>query len=168
MPDKLRHLLSLILPFLMVVVLPYWLLTLLLQATPAGKWSRNRMGGAFGRICIIRWRIRPVCLVHQTVCTHRSRHAGALGPDPQPGCQRTLSPRAQSDDLGGGDDAGRIGLVLGLCGHGFLHGHFCADQPHLLHIFRRAGIGETLEEDYRIYKANVPRWIPRSKPWSGE
>jgi protein-S-isoprenylcysteine O-methyltransferase Ste14 len=23
-------------------------------------------------------------------------------------------------------------------------------------------------EDYRVYKRNVPRWIPRLKPWDGE
>ena len=30
------------------------------------------------------------------------------------------------------------------------------------------GLEERFGEDYRVYKANVPRWIPRPRAWSGE
>jgi protein-S-isoprenylcysteine O-methyltransferase Ste14 len=29
------------------------------------------------------------------------------------------------------------------------------------------GLGKRFGEDYRIYKKNVPRWIPRLRPWDG-
>jgi protein-S-isoprenylcysteine O-methyltransferase Ste14 len=30
------------------------------------------------------------------------------------------------------------------------------------------GLEERFGEPYRVYKANVPRWLPRLKPWSGK
>ena len=29
------------------------------------------------------------------------------------------------------------------------------------------GLEKRFGEDYRIYKKNVPRWIPRLRPWDG-
>jgi protein-S-isoprenylcysteine O-methyltransferase Ste14 len=30
------------------------------------------------------------------------------------------------------------------------------------------GLGKRFGEDYHVYKSNVPRWIPRLRPWSGK
>ncbi len=31
--------------------------------------------------------------------------------------------------------------------------------------FEEPGLEKRVGEDYRVYKANVPRWIPRLTPW---
>ena len=33
--------------------------------------------------------------------------------------------------------------------------------------FEEPGLEKRFGEDYRVYKANVPRWIPRMMPWRG-
>ena len=32
-------------------------------------------------------------------------------------------------------------------------------------LIEEKGLEKRFGDDYRIYKANVPRWIPRPKPW---
>ena len=34
-------------------------------------------------------------------------------------------------------------------------------------FFEEPGLERRFGEDYRCYKANVPRWIPRRRPWDG-
>jgi protein-S-isoprenylcysteine O-methyltransferase Ste14 len=34
--------------------------------------------------------------------------------------------------------------------------------------FEEPGLEKRFGEDYRVYKAKVPRWIPRPTPWRGE
>jgi protein-S-isoprenylcysteine O-methyltransferase Ste14 len=34
--------------------------------------------------------------------------------------------------------------------------------------FEEPGLEKRFGEDYRVYKANVPRWLPRPTPWNGE
>jgi protein-S-isoprenylcysteine O-methyltransferase Ste14 len=39
---------------------------------------------------------------------------------------------------------------------------------HIYFIFsEEPGLEKRFGEDYRVYKRNVPRWIPRLKPWDG-
>ena len=34
-------------------------------------------------------------------------------------------------------------------------------------IFEEPDLERRFGEDYRRYKSNVPRWIPRRRPWNG-
>jgi protein-S-isoprenylcysteine O-methyltransferase Ste14 len=35
-----------------------------------------------------------------------------------------------------------------------------------LPLFEEKGLEERFGQDYQEYKANVPRWLPRPRPWS--
>lgn len=40
-------------------------------------------------------------------------------------------------------------------------------QPSLLRVLGGAGLEQRFGQGYLAYKAHVPRWIPRPRPWSG-
>jgi protein-S-isoprenylcysteine O-methyltransferase Ste14 len=35
-------------------------------------------------------------------------------------------------------------------------------------VLEEPGLESRFGDDYRVYKENVPRWIPRIRPWSGD
>lgn len=55
-------------------------------------------------------------------------------------------------------------------GSPWLLGWFCifvAVNMIVIPLAEEPGLAKRFGDDYRLYKQNVPRWIPRMKPWKG-
>src|SRR5262249_42817638 len=106
-------------------------------------------------------RLSAVRLVRQTIRADRSGNAGPLGPDAQTGRRWAVSICPQSNDKRRFHSAAGPGVDLGIVGCGglgFIIFRILSEEP---------GLERRLGDSFRRYKENVPRWIPRSKPWEG-
>jgi protein-S-isoprenylcysteine O-methyltransferase Ste14 len=164
----LRHLLSiLLLPFLVVVVVPAWLLNGVSGATlwstaPSLDWLLRLAGivmlvGGFG---LFGWCVSLFARVGR----------GTLAPwDPT----RTLVVIGPYRYVRNPMISGVAMLLLGealLWGSSRLGLWACAfiSINHLYFVLaEETGLEKRFGESYRQYEAHVPRWIPRLKPWSG-
>ena len=107
-------------------------------------------------------------LIHRTVSLFAAvgRHAGAVGPD-APACRaRPLSTRSQPDDHRRAVGAAREGLVLGSVSILVAGAIFFAVNATYIPLVEERGLIERFGDSYLAYKRNVPRWIPRLRPWS--
>jgi protein-S-isoprenylcysteine O-methyltransferase Ste14 len=170
MLTALRHFLAiLLLPFLVVVVVPYWLLA----TSSAGdtRWDDGslivRLPRAGGIALIIiglalfSWCAGLFAKVGQGTLApwDATRNLVALGP-----YRFVRNPMIS-------------GVALILMGQALLWGSWkiglwtCA-FVFINHIYfllsEEPGLERRFGENYRIYKENVPRWIPRVRPWSGK
>jgi hypothetical protein len=102
------------------------------------------------------------------LCARRSRHAGALGSHPPVGGGGSLSLCPQPMISG---------VTLMLLGQALFWGSWLTAAWASLfvminHIYfvlsEEPGLESRFGEPYRIYKTNVPHWLPRLKPWSGK
>ncbi len=68
------------------------------------------------------------------------------------------------------------GVVTMLVGHALFHGSrvlgiwaatFVAFNHVFFLLFEEPDLEGRFGEDYRRYKAQVPRWIPQRAPWNG-
>jgi protein-S-isoprenylcysteine O-methyltransferase Ste14 len=50
---------------------------------------------------------------------------------------------------------------------GFWAGIFITINHIYFVLSEEPGLEKRFGEPYRVYKANVPRWIPRVRPWTG-
>lgn len=165
----LRHLLAILfLPFLAVVVVPAWLLT----AFAAGdhRWDDSSPTGwlakAAGIGCIIAgfglfsWCVGLFARIGQGTLApwDPTRHLVAAGP-----YRFVRNPMIS-------------GVALMLIGQALLWGSWVVGLwaglffviNHLYFVWsEEPGLEARFGEAYRRYKANVPRWVPRLRPWSG-
>jgi protein-S-isoprenylcysteine O-methyltransferase Ste14 len=44
---------------------------------------------------------------------------------------------------------------------------FCLTNTIYIPLWEEPGLVKRFGDDYRLYKKNVPRWVPRIKPWEG-
>jgi protein-S-isoprenylcysteine O-methyltransferase Ste14 len=168
MTTKPRQALSWLLPFLMVVILPYWLLT----SDPAGdaRWTPGTpvrwIAGVAGALlfaaglALLIWCIRLFGRVGQgTLAPWDPAHKlVASGP-----YRYVRNPMISSVALMLAGEAlfwgsARLGLyliVFVLVNHLYF---ILSEEP---------GLERRFGEPYRDYKAQVPRWIPQLKPWRG-
>ncbi|OGP55363.1 MAG: hypothetical protein A2Y65_08085 [Deltaproteobacteria bacterium RBG_13_52_11] len=167
---KLRHLLSiLLLPFLVVVIVPYWLVNHF--AASDTRWGDGsliawlpRAAGAVSIICglvLFGWCVSLFARVGQ----------GTLAPwDPT----RKLVARGPYRFV---RNPMIIGVALMLIGQALLWGSWVVSiwtcvfvlMNHIYFVLsEEPGLGKRFGEDYRVYKESVPRWIPRLRPWPGE
>ncbi len=165
----LRHLLAiLLLPVLVVVVVPSWLL-----GTPAGdsRWVDTSIGVGPFRVVGAALFVIGLGLFGWCVSLFARVGRGTLAPwDPTRNLvavgpyRYVRNPMISSVALMLLGEAlfwGSTALGLWACGFVGIN--------HLYFVFlEEPGLEQRFGERYRVYKANVPRWIPRPTPWSGE
>jgi protein-S-isoprenylcysteine O-methyltransferase Ste14 len=170
MLTMLRHALSiLLLPFLVVVAMPYWLLTAF--SAIDYRWSDSslilwlpRSVGTFVFIVgfgLFTWCVSLFARVGQ----------GTLAPwDPTRKLVAVGPYRFVRNPMISGVTLMLIGQTL-LWGSWLLSLWACVfvGINHLYFVVsEEPGLERRFGENYRVYKANVPRWLPRLRPWSGE
>ncbi|MBK8900220.1 MAG: isoprenylcysteine carboxylmethyltransferase family protein [Anaerolineaceae bacterium] len=170
MLTMLRHTLSiLLLPFLVAVVMPYWLLTTFTAIDY--RWSDNvlivwlpRLIGAIALTAgflLFSWCVTLFARVGQ----------GTLAPwDPTRNLVAVGPYRFVRNPMISGVAFILIGEAL-LWGS-WLVGLWASLFIGLNHLYfvvsEEPGLEKRFGEPYRHYKAHVPRWIPRLRPWSGQ
>jgi protein-S-isoprenylcysteine O-methyltransferase Ste14 len=168
MSIQLRQPLSWLLPFLMVVILPYWLLT----NDPAGdtRWTPGTpvrwIAGAAGVLLfagglgLLVWCIRLFVQEGQGTLApwDPTRRLVASGP-----YQTVRNPMIASVALMIAGEAVFWGsALLGL----YLVVFVLVNHLYFI-LSEEPGLERRFGESYRNYKAHVPRWIPRLKPGRG-
>jgi len=165
----LRHLLAiLLLPFMVVVVIPRWLLrdwalsdTHWAVQTPAELVARVAGAAIFlGGFALFTWCVTLFGRVGDGTLApwDPTRRLVAVGP-----YRYVRNPMI-------------TGVVTMLIGEAVLRGSrvltlwaatFVVFNYVLFLIFEEPDLERRFGEDYRRYKSNVPRWIPRRRPWNG-
>lgn len=166
----LRHALSiLLLPFMVVFGVPYWLLTTF--AANDYRWSDGSLivwlPRSIGGILLI----AGFVLFSWCVSLFARVGRGTLAPwDPTSNLVVVGPYRFVRNPM-------ISGVVLMLFGQAALWGSwlvslwacFFVGVNHIYFvILEEPGLERRFGENYRVYKAHVPRWIPRLRPWSGE
>lgn len=164
----LRHLVSiLLLPCTVVVVVPYTLLHRAAKvALPGGRavatWAQASVGAALflGGFMLFAW----------TVGLFARRGRGTLAPwDPTKQLVATGPYRHVRNPM-------ISGVLLMLVGEAVFWGSRSIATWALVflivnHVYfivsEEPGLEQRFGEPYRTYKAQVPRWVPRLRPWHG-
>src|SRR4030042_3100205 len=158
---KLRHLLSsLLLPFVVVVIIPYWLLTTF--AASDTRWGNG---------LLIAWLLRSVgtvsIIVGLVLFSWCVSLFGRVG-------QGTLAPWDPTHNLVAKGpyrfvrNPMIIGVALMLIGQALLWGSWVVGIWACVFVFinhvyfllsEEPGLERRFGEDYRVYKTNVPSWV---------
>jgi protein-S-isoprenylcysteine O-methyltransferase Ste14 len=167
---KLRHVLSILfLPFLVVVIVPFWLLNIFVFYDT--RWTNGlliawllRVAGAVSVICglaLFSWCVSLFARIGQ----------GTLAPwDPTHNLVAIGPYRFVRNPM-------IIGVALMLVGQALFWGSWLVGSWACLfaminHIYfvlsEEPGLAKRFGGAYRVYKANVPRWVPRMSWWSGK
>lgn len=169
MSTMLRHLMSiLLLPFVVVVIVPTRLLNSVgTGAARAGEASPLVWLSRFVGIVLL---VVGFGLFSWCVSLFARVGRGTLAPwDPTRrlvvvGPYRTV----RNPMIGGvafmlsGEAALWSSWALGLWACIFV----CINHAYFL-LFEEPGLEKRFGESYRVYRAHVPRWLPRPRPWSG-
>ncbi|MFL5450235.1 MAG: methyltransferase family protein [Gemmatimonadales bacterium] len=164
----LRHLLSvLLLPFVVVVVVPYALLDgavghLELNTASPCLVLRMIIGAALllGGFGFFAWCVRLFASIGRGTLApwDPTRHLVAVGP-----YRHVRNPMIS-------------GVALMLLGEALISGYKAVGAwvggvlliNHFYFLLvEEPGLERRFGEAYRVYKAHVPRWIPRARPWTG-
>jgi protein-S-isoprenylcysteine O-methyltransferase Ste14 len=166
----LRHALSiLLLPLLAAAVVPCWLITTFASSdyrwsdTSPMAWLPRSIGAIFfiAGFVLFSWCVSLFAGVGQGTLAPwaPTRNLVAVGP-----YRFVRNPMIS-------------GVTLMLTGQTLLWGSWLVGLwacvfVGLNHIYfvlsEEPGLERRFGEDYRFYKANVPRWIPRLRPWPGK
>jgi protein-S-isoprenylcysteine O-methyltransferase Ste14 len=166
----LRHLLSIfLLPFMVVVAGPYWLL--MAFATSDHRWSEGAalvwLSRSVGMVvflvgfALFAWCISLFARVGRGTLApwDPTRNLVAVGP-----YRHVRNPMI----------TGVVFMLFGeaLFGESALVGLWTCAFVAINHVYfvlsEERGMEKRFGESYRAYKAKVPRWIPRWRPWPGE
>jgi protein-S-isoprenylcysteine O-methyltransferase Ste14 len=163
----LRHVLSiLLLPFLVVVIVPYGLLTAL--AAGDTRWGDSllvwlpRSAGAVllvAGLALFGWCVGLFARVGR----------GTLAPwDPTRNLVAVGPYRYVRNPMISGVALMLLGqaLLWGSRALGIWTGSFVLINHVYFVLSEEPGLERRFGENYRTYQANVPRWIPRIRPWS--
>jgi protein-S-isoprenylcysteine O-methyltransferase Ste14 len=165
----LRHLLSiLLLPFLVVIVVPHWLLAAF--AATDTRWAGGSplawLGSAAGAVAVL----AGAALVVWCIGLFGTVGQGTLAPwDPTRRLVAVGPYRFVRNPM-------ISGVALLLAGRALLRGSLLVALwgcvfVALNHIYfllsEEPGLERRFGDSYRAYKAHVPRWIPRLRPWAG-
>jgi protein-S-isoprenylcysteine O-methyltransferase Ste14 len=166
----LRHTLSiLLLPCVVVVGVPYWLLTAF--AVNDTRWNSSSPFVEVFQIASIIVLTLGLVLFIWCVSLFAKVGQGTLAPwDPTRKLVAVGPYRLVRNPMISGVTLLLIGQALfwGSWQVGLLACIFICIN-HVYFVFsEEPGLEKRFGESYRLYKANVPRWIPRLRPWSGE
>ncbi len=165
MSTRLRHFVSLLLPILMVVILPYWLLT----SYSAGdtRWQPGSLVQWIARaagvilfaagLALLSWCVRLFMQVGQGTLApwDPTRNLVAAGP-----YQYVRNPMISSVALMIVGEA----LFWGSALLSIYLGVFVLVNHLYFILSEEPGLERRFGEPYRRYKAQVPRWIPKQCP----
>ena len=165
----LRHLLSiLLLPFMAVVVLPAWLRTAF--AASDSRWVEHSPIAWLARFTGVLCIIVGFVLFSWCVSLFVSVGQGTLAPwDPTRNLVAVGPYRYIRNPMISGVALLLIGqaLLWGSWVVGLWAGVFIVINHIYFVLLEEPGLEARFGAPYRLYKANVPRWIPRLRPWSG-
>jgi protein-S-isoprenylcysteine O-methyltransferase Ste14 len=164
----LRHLLSiLLLPFMVVVIVPAWLFN---NAAGDTRWSDAALIGCLLRVAGLALFAMGFGLFSWCVSLFARVGRGTLAPwDPTRNLVAEGPYRYVRNPMISGVVAMLWGeaLLWGSIAVGLWACAFIAINHVYFVLSEEPGLEQRFGESYRIYKANVPRWIPRRRPWSG-
>ena len=166
----LRHLLSiLLLPFTMVVLVPRWLTRA--WAASDTRWADGSLLGWAGRGFGVLVGLVGFALFAWCVALFARVGRGTLAPwDPT----RRLIVVGPYRHVRNPMISGVLGMLLG---QAFVLGSrvvavWCATFVVINQIYfvllEEPGLVARFGEEYRAYRAAVPRWVPRARPWTGD
>ena len=164
---KLRHVLSiLLLPFLVVVIVPYWLLNTFVAYD--ARWGNGSLIGRLPRAAGVVSIIGGLVLFSWCVSLFARVGKGTLAPwDPTSNLVAKGPYRFIRNPM-------IYGVALMLLGQALLWGSWVVGIwacvfVLISHIYfmlsEEPGLEKRFGEVYRVYKTNVPRWVPRLRPW---
>mgnify|MGYP002713166483 CR=1 FL=1 len=165
-----RHLLSiLLLPFVVVVVVPAWLLTAFTASD--SRWANGSLNAVLFRIIGGALIIIGLALFIWCVALFARIGQGTLAPwDPTRNLVAIGPSRFVRNPM-------ISGVALILAGQAIFWGSWVMAIwaglftliNHVYFVFaEEPGLEKRFGEPYHMYKTNVPRWLPRWKPWSGK
>ena len=166
----LRHVMAiLLLPFLVVVVVPYGLLTTF--AAGDTRWGDGSLIVWLPRFAGVVLLVIGLALFSWCVSLFARVGQGTLAPwDPTRNLVAVGPYRFVRNPMISGVALMLIGQAL-LWGS-WMMGIWACVFVFINHIYfvlsEEPGLERRFGENYRIYKANVPRWVPRIWPWSGK
>lgn len=166
----LRHLISiLILPFTMVILVPRWLL----REVPATDaiWASGSAGEWIARVAGAVVFVAGFSLFAWCVSLFAREGKGTLAPwDPTKRMVAVGPYRYVRNPM-------ISGVLAMITGEALFHGSlrlagwvatfFMINCIYFIAL-EEPGLERRFGDDYRRYKAAVPRWIPRLKPWKGD
>jgi protein-S-isoprenylcysteine O-methyltransferase Ste14 len=164
----LRHLLAiLLLPFVMVVVVPRWLV---LGAAGDTRWDVAQPLAWLGRGAGALLFAAGFALFAWCVSLFARVGEGTLAPwDPTRRMVAVGPYRYLRNPMISGVLAMIAGeaLLLGSRALGWWFAAFLAINQVYFVVLEEPGLEARFGAEYRRYKAAVPRWLPRLKPWEG-
>ena len=166
----LRHMLAiLLLPFVAVVIVPFWLL----HNFAAGdtRWGDVSSIVWLPRTAGIGLLVVGFALFSSCVILFGRVGRGTLAPwDPTRNLVAVGPYRFVRNPM-------ISGVAMMLAGEALLWGSwvialwvctFVLINNTYFVLSEEPGLERRFGESYRVYRANVPRWIPRTRPWSGQ
>jgi protein-S-isoprenylcysteine O-methyltransferase Ste14 len=166
----LRHLLSiLLLPFLVVVVVPYWLLTTF--AAGGAYWNDGSLVVLLSRSFGALFFVIGLALFIWCVSLFAKVGQGTLAPwDPTRNLVAVGPYRFVRNPMIGSVALLLIGQALFWVSWavGVWAGVFIMINHAYFILSEEPGLEKRFGKPYCVYKDNVPRWIPRLKPWNNK
>ena len=165
----LRHLLSiLLLPFMVVIVIPAWLRESFLVIDT--RWSDSSLIAWLARLASVLIFTAGLVLFGWCVWLFARIGRGTLSPwDPTLNLVAVGPYRYVRNPMISGVALMLLGQAIfwGSMAIGLWAISFVLINHIYFLLLEEPGLERRFGEDYRIYKTNVPRWIPRLRPRSG-
>lgn len=164
-----RHMLSILfLPFVVVVVVPYGLLHAFIANDT--RWDNSLMLGWLPHLAGILFLLAGLALFGWCVSLFARVGQGTLAPwDPTHKLVAVGPYRHVRNPMISGVAMLLLGQALfwGSWVIGLWVGIFVMINHFYFILLEEPGLKARFGESYRQYQINVPRWIPRIRPWSG-
>lgn len=165
-----RHILAILLmPFTVVIVFPVWLLNTFPSVDT--RWSTGLLLGRLSQSAGITLGLLGLMLFVWCVSLLARVGRGTLAPWDETQNLVSIGPyRYVRNPM-------ISGVALMLAGQALFWGSWILGLWVCLFIvinhiyfvlFEEPGLERRFKEQYRVYRENVPRWIPRLKPWQGK